>query len=173
MMKFQAYLFFFTILLQTVHAADVNMACSTELPSTTVNAQTNNGIVTIDLIHNIGVKFMPIHMGIITPDDLGMLSDRASLLADLGDHLSFDLPSSACQVTGLLIYCFGNSEVKIINGHKVNLWAAYTSQYDEVTINGVYSYVTTDLAIEVDGESIHLPMKYSKDECSSGLVKLH
>lgn len=155
----------------TAFADDLNIGCVTEPPTTTMVAQTSNGTVQFDLIHHFGVKYMPIHNGVITPNDLGILSDRASLLADLGDHLTFTMPAESCKVDGMIFNCFGSQSAKDIGGHKVNIWAAYSSTYDETSSAGTFSYVTTNLAIEVDGESIFLPMRYFGNECSKDFFK--
>lgn len=149
-----------------VYASDVNLGCVTETPTTTFIAETKNGIVQFDLIHHFGVKYMPIHSGVITPNDLGTLSDRASLLADLGDHLTFTMPAENCQLDGNLFNCFGSRPSVVINGHQVSLWAAYNTTYSETSLSsGTFNYVTTNLAIEVDGQSLFLPMRYFENEC--------
>jgi hypothetical protein len=154
--------FFFSF---SVFAVDLNLACMTETPTTTLVVQTKNGIVQFDLYHHFGVKYMPIHSGVITPNDLGTLSDRASLLADLGDHLTFTIPSDSCQMDGMIFNCFGSQPASTIGGHKVSFWSAYSTTYDEVSSAGIYSYVTTNLGIEVDGQTLFLPMKYFGEEC--------
>ena len=151
--------------MSSAFATDLNVGCVTETPTTSMIAQTKNSIVTFLLVHHYGVKFMPIHNGVITPNDLGTLQDRASILADLGDRLEFTMPASTCQVDGLMFNCFGSQPTQTIGGHEVRIWAAYSSLIDEATMSGVYSYVTTNLAIEVDGQSYYLPMKYDQTEC--------
>lgn len=161
-----------TLLSGSVFSADLNFSCMTESPTTTFIAQTQNGTVQFDLVHHFGVKYMPIHNGVITPNDLGTLSDRASLLADLGDHLTFTMPAESCQVEGNLFNCFSSQPALDIGGHKVSIWAAYNTIYDETSLSsGTFSYVTTNLAIEVDGQSLFLPMRYFGEECYQGLAK--
>lgn len=160
-------------LLIHAQAADLNLGCVTETPTTTFVAETRNGVVQFDLYHHNGVKFMPIHSGVITPNDLGTLSDRASLLADLGDHLSFTMPAESCQVEGSLFHCFGSQPSQEIGGHKVNIWAAYSVTSEEKSMGaGQWNYVTTNLAIEVDGQTLFLPMKYFENECFAQFGKI-
>lgn len=159
-----AILFSFFVIADSF-AVDLNLGCMTETPTTTLIVQTKNGIVQFDLYHHFGVKYMPIHNGVITPNDLGTLSDRASLLADLGDHLTFTMPAEACQMDGMIFNCFGSQPAIEIGGHKVSFWSAYSSTYDEVSSAGIFSYVTTNLGIDVDGQTLFLPMKYSGEEC--------
>lgn len=155
----------FVLFSSSLFADELNMGCVTEIPTTTMIAQTKDGVVNFQLIHHNGVKYMPIHSGVITPNDLGTLSDRASILADLGDNLEFTMPASACQVDGVLFKCFGAQPAQSIGGHQVSIWSAYSSQYDDASMMGIYSYVTTTLAIDIDGKSFYLPMKYFQNEC--------
>lgn len=157
----------FTFLLTSLaSAADLNLGCVTETPTTTFIAETKNGIVQFDFIHHFGVKYMPIHNGVVTPNDLGTLSDRASLLTSLGDHLTFTMPAENCQSDGVLFDCFGSQPSVEINGHQVNIWAAYNTTYSETSLSsGTFNYVTTNLAIKIDGQSLFLRMKYFEADC--------
>ncbi|MFA6238608.1 MAG: hypothetical protein WC635_14840 [Bacteriovorax sp.] len=152
-------------------ATDLNLGCVTEIPTTSLIAQTKDGVVEFNLIHHNGVKYMPIHNGVITPYDLETLSTRADILADLGDNLVFTMPASACQVDGVLFNCFGAQPAQNIGGHQVSIWAAYSSTYDDVSLIGIFPFVTTNLAIEVDGKSYYLPMRYNQAECFKDFKK--
>ncbi len=146
-------------------AAPVNMACVTEHPTTSFVALTENGNINVRLIHHNGVKYMPVWSSIITPNDLSVITEKANILTELGNVMNFTIPSSACEVDGMMINCFGQSEVQEINGHKVNLWAVYTKIENERSFAGEYNSIWSNLAIDVDGKTYWLPMKYYDYEC--------
>ena len=146
-------------------AAPVNMACVTEYPTTSFVAFSEGGDLNIRLIHHNGVKFMPIWSSIITPNDLPVITETASILSELGNELNFTIPAKACGVDGMMMNCFGRSEEQVINGHKVNLWSVYTKLENEKSFAGEYNYVWSSLAIDVDGKSYWIPMKYYDYEC--------
>lgn len=163
LMTLLTIIFFFSI---DIAKAAIDMACMTEIPTTTFIAQTEKDILKIELIHHNGVKFMPIYNGVITPNDLGTLQDKASLLAYLGDHLKFEIPLSKCQkMSDYLFNCFGSVPAVDINGHQVSIWSVYTAFNNEKSFAGEYNYYQTSISLDIDGESINIPMKYGESEC--------
>ncbi|MBC7714198.1 MAG: hypothetical protein H7177_12715 [Rhizobacter sp.] len=160
-------LFLFSLLTSSsLLATPVNMACVTEYPTTSFIAMTDGDTINFRLFHHNGVQFMPIWSNVITPNDLPMLNEVAQVLSDLGTDLNFSMPVDSCEVQdGFLINCFGNQPAIDINGHKVALWSVYTKQDTETSFAGEFSNVWTSMAIDVDGKSYYLPMKYSEFEC--------
>lgn len=169
-MKFKTVIAFCLTLYFNNSWADINLGCMTEIPTTTFIAQTEKDILKIELIHHNGVKFMPIYNGVITPNDLGTLQDRASLLAYLGDHVKFEMPLSKCQkINDYLFNCFGSMPATEVNGHQVSIWSVYTAFNNEKSFAGEYNYYQTSISLDIDGESINIPMKYAESECSKDL----
>lgn len=169
-MKFLSML---ALLSTTAFAAEpINLLCVTEIPTTSFVAETKGDVLTIRLIHHNGVKFMPIHNGLITPYDLGTLSDRADVIADLGEDLNFEIPLDKCEAQdNYLFNCFKSMPSKKINGHDVSIWSVYTSRTVDQSFAGEFKYIQTSIAIDVDGKSYHLPMKYGENECYPNFEK--
>lgn len=154
------------IMSANVWSAPVNMACITEFPTTSFVALTENDTINFRLIHHNGTKYMPVWNNVITPNDLSIISDAADLLSELGPELNFTMPEKNCEVMdGMLMNCFGNSPEVVMNGHKVNLWAVHTKEVTETSFAGTYEYVITSMALEIDGKTLHVPMKYGSHEC--------
>ena len=113
---------------------------------------------------------MPIWNNVITPNDLSVIAETGKLLSDLGPDISFSMPVESCEVQdGFLINCFGSSPTTEMGGHQVRMWSAYTKETQDVSFAGVYSYVTTNIALDIDGKSYHIPMRYGSDECVKDL----
>lgn len=155
------------LLLVTTNAfSAINMGCVTEIPTTSFVAMTEGDDVIIRLIHHNGPKYMPIWGNIITPNDLPVIQEAANALYDLGSFLEFKMPKTACaQMDGMLINCFGTTPTQEIGGHTVSLWAVHTAESVERSFAGEFSNVRTSLALDIDGKSFHVPMKYSDYEC--------
>lgn len=149
----------------TATASPVNMACITEYPTTTFIGQTEGDKINFRLIHHNGVKYMPIWSSVITPNDLSVLTEVASVLSDLGDELTFSMDEKNCNVDGLLINCFGSDEVQEIGGHKVTMWGVYTSATTDTSFAGIYNYIWSTMALDIDGKSYYVPMRYGENEC--------
>ena len=146
--------------------AGINMACVTEIPTTSFVAMTEGDETIIRLIHHNGPKYMPIWGNIITPNDLPNIQEAANALYDLGSVLDFKMPAKACeQLDGMLINCFGTQPAVEMGGHQVSLWAVHTSESVEKSFAGEYAYVKSSLSLDVDGKTFHVPMKYSDYEC--------
>lgn len=149
-----------------VWSTPVNMACITEYPTTSFVALTENDTINFRLIHHNGTKYMPVWNNVITPNDISIISEAANLLGDLGPELNFTMPEKSCEVMdGMLINCFGSSPVVEMNGHKVSLWAVHTKEVTESSFAGTYDYVVTSMALDIDGKTLHVPMKYGNNEC--------
>lgn len=149
----------------------IDFGCVTEYPTTTFIAQTVDDYVHLQLIHHNGVKYAPVWHNLITINDLSTISEHANRLADLGDHLKFSMPADKCQMNGRQLYCFGFQPSVTINGHEVSLWAAYTAEHSESSHAGDYSYITTTLALDIDGKTHFVPMKYADYECYQNFKK--
>lgn len=158
-----------TLLSLNVHAID--FGCVTEYPTTTFIAQTVDDYVQIQLIHHNGVKYAPVWSNLITINDISTIAEHANRLANLGDHLKFAMPADKCQLNGVQLYCFGFQPSVTINGHEVSLWAAYTSEQTDSSHAGDFSYITTTLALDIDGKTHFVPMKYGSHECFNGFKK--
>ena len=153
------------------NAFAIDFGCVTEYPTTTFIAQTVDDYVQLQLIHHNGVKYAPVWQSLITMNDISTITEHANRLADLGDHLKFSMPAEKCQMNGVQLNCFGFQPTVIINGHEVSLWAAYTSEQTDSSHAGDYSYVTTTLALDIDGKTHFVPMKYASYECFNGFKK--
>jgi hypothetical protein len=159
------------IALTSLNSFAIDIGCVTEQPTTTFIAETADDYVQFQLIHHHGVGYAPVWSSLITLNDIPTIQKRAELLAELGDYLKFSMPAKNCQLNGMKLNCFGSQPPIEMNGHKVSLWSVYTSEVHESSHAGDYDYITTNLALDIDGETAFVPMKYANYECYSGLKK--
>lgn len=157
--------------LTSLNTYAIDFGCVTEHPTTTFLAQTEDDYVQIQLIHHNGVKFAPVWNSLITINDIYTIKEKAELLADIGNYLKFSMPADKCQMNGLQLNCFGSQPPVEMNGHKVSLWSVFTSEIHESSHAGEYDYITTTLALDIDGETAFVPMKYANYECYNGFKK--
>lgn len=165
---------FTTFILSSVAwgSTPINMACITEWPTTSFVAFTEGEMMTIRFLHHNGVQYMPVWNNVITPNDLPTITEAANTLSELGNDWEFTMPKSACEkLDGMMISCFGTQPAVMMNGHKVSLWAVHTSETFDRSFAGEFSYVNASLALDVDGKTYHVPMKYNAYECIKDLGK--
>lgn len=153
-----------------LNAKEARQLCMTEFPTTsfmvTPSAHEN---LDVKIFHHNGVDYLPLHQGIITPNDLGIMSKRAVVLKSLGEEMDLSMSAKNCEfVDHLNFSCFGhaNENVRNINGKTVKLWSLYSYRQTDVSFAGTFEYVNMSANFDVDGESLSISMKYQLNECT-------
>ena len=75
----------------------LNMKCVTEFPTTSYLAKTEGEIVTVEMIHHNGTRFMPVYSGNVTPDDIPEITKRSELLQKLGERVEVTFKKENCN----------------------------------------------------------------------------
>jgi hypothetical protein len=147
-------------------ATDVKLTCvTTDFPTTSFVVETVGNEVLAHVIHHNGMKFMPIWSAIVVPNDIPMLSSKASELAKLGDRYTVRFARSSCQVTGEKMFnCFNGTEVHH-NGIKLQATALHTEKVSHENIAGTYHRHWMHLSVNFDGKTHPFSMEYSPDDC--------
>lgn len=148
-----------------VFAAAINMACVTEFPTTSFIAETEGDELVVKVIHHNGVGYMPLHGGVITPNDLALLSKKAETLGRLGDFYTLRWKSEKCSLIGSFLSCYGGEDTQVGDA-KVSPWALYTSSKRSESNIGVFENMEVGLMLDIDGKTESFEMKYEKSECS-------
>lgn len=145
----------------------IDMTCVTSsYPTTSFIIQTKGDRVQARVIHHNGLKYMPIHSGIVTPNDIKMLAGASADLAKLGTDYVMTWNASNCKVEGEKRFsCFDGDDTNIA-GAKVSPWAIYTSRSVHDTIAGRYENVTMSLSLKIDGVDRSFAMDYDLSECN-------
>jgi hypothetical protein len=151
-------------------AADtpINLTCITEVPSTSFVIWTEGKDLFGRVIYHFGSRFAPAINGIYTPNDLGVLAERASLVEKMQDVTTFRWPLSKCRRHDEFRFeCFGTDDVQEgKNGEKLTPFALYTTRSSEDGIGGKWEYLSVTLTFQVDGKGDpSVQMKYPKDGC--------
>ena len=161
------------LMMGKAYSQEIKQFCMTEPRSTTFAVVTNGDVVKVGYMHHRGVSYMPIHNGLITPNDLGLLAERAELFQQLGTYIEFSFPLSKCQRLGDYNFsCMDfRGEEREINGHKVKGFAAYSAIQSETSFAGDYAYAVVNISLDIDGKAYHLPMRYDLGECAVDFQK--
>jgi hypothetical protein len=152
-------------------AASVNVACSTAPVLTTSIAISTQGTVsTISVMHHHGTQFMPISSGILTPNDLPALAEKANVLASLGSSYSLTVDASKCvRDAANLIDCYGPLDQNI-GGHKITWYYLFSSEIHTATALADPSKTTRlNMDLVVDGQDYEFAIDYD----SSGCIDTH
>lgn len=90
----------------------VNFRCITSMPTTSFLASTKGEEVRLTVIHHNGVKYMPIHKGIVVPADFPLLQKKAEVMQKLGERFEMVFEKKHCRHYGAKLY--GCSQGKVI-----------------------------------------------------------
>jgi hypothetical protein len=148
------------------NAGEIKLTCvTTDYPTTSFVVETVGAEVHARVIHHNGMKFMPIWSAIVVPNDLPMISTRASELAKLGETYTVRFAKSACKKTGEKMFdCFGGLQTDH-QGIKLRPDALHTERVTYDNIAGVYQRHWMHLTVSFDGKSHPISMQYQPEDC--------
>lgn len=142
-----------------------NFNCTTEFPTTSIVGKAVDKEYVVQVYHHNGFNFMPLHSGIITPNDIDNMTKKAQIFSKLGDHYEFKWDLAKCKEESPgLISCIGGKETKI-NGVKVRPFSLTTSTIRTENYSGVYENAEASILMDIGGESQFMEMRYEKNEC--------
>ncbi|MCO4795540.1 MAG: hypothetical protein KC493_17605 [Bacteriovoracaceae bacterium] len=75
----------------------INFVCSTEHPTTSISVETIQKNVILRILHHNGLKFAPIHSGVITLHDIPYLEKKGGLFAQMGEHIVLEFDLNRCK----------------------------------------------------------------------------
>lgn len=152
--------------LLTVSAHAARIFCMTEFPTTSVIAEQDGDRLRVQVLHHNGVAYMPLHTGVMTPNDLATLEQKAGRLKRLGDAYELSWPVEKCEFSGDgIVSCLGGDAVTI-NGVEVKPWALYTRQLRSASSVGVFENAEVGLMLDVAGQTESFSMVYERNECA-------
>ncbi len=143
--------------------------CMTEIPTTSIMAIPNlDETLSIKVFHHNGVNFLPLHFGVITPNDLTLLQQHADLLKSLGEYFEVGVKTDRCLLLDPLnFYCPGSLGDKNISGAIVNVWSVSSGEMLERNFAGEFVSTLFQLNMTINGKSLFMTMKYEKSLCTS------
>lgn len=165
--KILALLTFFTF---SAYAEDTTepfkIQCVTSPPTTSLSIVSDGEEVTLRMYQHNGVKYMPIHRGIITSHDLKLLQERSDVLLKLPTLLELKTPAKDCKVfSDFKMRCFGRSGSEQ-GDVKVDSFYFY-SHTVTTEVGGYNPFVATGVSLEltIDHKNYSIPMDYHEGDC--------
>jgi hypothetical protein len=128
----------FTFLISSAGAMP-DFQCITGVPTTSAVVQKDGAKVWLEFIHHNGVKFAPIHAGIITANDLPFISEKGQLLAKMGNSIRVPFELLNCKVHEEGNYhCFNNTPLTI-GALDVSSYGFFTHQTKSFLLGTTFS----------------------------------
>ena len=142
------------------------MLCMTEFPTTSIIAEKAGDEMVVRVIHHNGFKYMPLHSGIITPNDLPTMAKKAKDFEKLGNLYEFRWDMSKCERTDNEIFsCHGGKDT-VIEGTPVNPFSIYTQRITSESDAGTFTKIHVGFLISIDKSSQSFSMGYENYECA-------
>ncbi len=149
------------------------LMCITDPMTTSYIAKVEGDKVVVQMFNANGVKYMPIHEGLVTSSDFDFLKNKSGLLTQLSDNESFSFSLSDCfYYSGKMMSC-SNGSTKTINGKEFQGLHFFTSTGTSNSFGYTFTKTRVVLSIYVKGEVVmDIPMHYADEDCViSGLSK--
>lgn len=154
------------IFLSTSHAADfrTRLSCATDHPTTSYAVIETKDHFELQVRHHNGVKYMPIHQGLITIADLQTFQKDAELFSLMGVAFSVIFLKNECQVTGEDWECIKKQSAQL-GQLAVKRVGFGISDKQVITKNYSAKYKIAKITF-VEGFYSHtLPMEYAPSNC--------
>lgn len=160
-------LFFSVQSLAQLKNKDIRFECKTEMPTTTFVGFTKGNELILTTIHHNGVKFMPIHEGIVVPSDLNYLKEKSSILTQMSDRNEFRFPIEKCRIDGSQqLTCTGGNTQNFAN-YEMRGLLLYTSKIRESAFGQNFDQLRVTLSVQIlnYAPAQDISMRYQPQEC--------
>ena len=108
--------------------------CATDAPTTTFDLSEDKTDYVLSVRHVNGVAYMPIHEGVIVPNDFPYLEGKAAFLTKMGDRPQFRFPKSSCKAYAHGQLSCANGERKKFGDVEMQALNFYTAKVHEETL---------------------------------------
>ena len=148
----------------------IEFKCVNLMPQTSFilkSASENSEDLVLTTIHHNGNNFMPIHEGVIVPNDFNYLAGVARVLTLMGDRNEFKFPRHKCKIygPGQMSCVSGSSEV--FQGREMQALYLNTSTITEKAFGQTYDRIKVTLSVHISNFAPvqDIVMYYETNEC--------
>ncbi|MEM7647495.1 MAG: hypothetical protein AAF203_11335, partial [Pseudomonadota bacterium] len=140
-------------------AKDFKLECHTAMLTTSLIIESKGPQATVNMINFNGTQYMPIHEGLVTPNDLPLLQKQANVLQSLPENMEMVTESKNCEwMDGFKGQCFGRGPQQLgamtSDGFHIMVMEKQTTILDYSPFRSVFAR----LRLRIDGKSYALPM---------------
>jgi hypothetical protein len=148
-------------------ADPLTLDCKSKAATTTFQLRSVGDEVVLTTIHHNGTKYMPIHEGVVVPNDIKYLKEKSTLLEKMGDRNEFRFPRAKCHTYGKgLMGCFGG-DTKKFGDTEMTALSFNTAKMRQQAFDTEVEYTKVTLSVQISGyvPVQDLVMYYYDDEC--------
>lgn len=147
--------------------SDLRLQCISGMPTTSFFLRTEGDFAILKIMHHNGAQFMPIHEGVIVPNDFTFLKNKADLLTPMGNEIYFKYPLEKCKVYGPGVMSCSGGDRQTFNGIEIESLNFYTAKTHEETLGLSLDgwKATVSLYARYHGPVMDVSMNYAPQEC--------
>ena len=120
----------------------------------------------VTMSHYNGAKYIPIHEGIITVNDIDYLAEKASVIKSLPVEMKFKGESKDCEWTsGFKAQCFSRKAQQLGNQSSDGFHIMVMEKQTTILDYSPFQSVLVRLRMRINGKSYSIPMEYADGEC--------
>ena len=144
-----------------------NMKCVAKMPTTSLILDTEKLNPELTVIHHNGKGYMPVHFGIVVPNDRTLIQSKIDILSKLPERMIYLFPKEKCNIlNGNFVECFSGKPIDIDGTRFTPLSFTIT---DVIEKGPRFSTLSkrASLLLHVQGfvPVIEVVMDYPADEC--------
>lgn len=147
--------------------AEALIYCRTEFPTTSMFLRPTQGkeSFTLTVTHHNGEKWMPVHKGVITVNDLPTIEERALKLLKMGAEYSVEFPKEQCRlIEGQEVSCYargplyiGEQQVQSVSFHNYTTQSRLFQQTFETHV--------VSMSVTIENRGLTQTMDYTPRDC--------
>ncbi len=171
---FHPFSFVFILLFSSLLWAQetVRMSCVTNPPTTSYQIIEGQEHYHLTIYHHNGVGYLPLHSGVITPNDLPLLEKRGQILKKMGPQNRIPFLKSDCKNQNGYWRCQKKGETQLNDLTVSNIYFSMASKH--VTYDESYSWQTieTHLFLQVGKENLIMNYPFNREDCQIQVSKI-
>lgn len=166
------FFLFFAIALTTTaqsNTPSIDFKCVNRFPQTSFILKTEGSEAVLTTIHHNGTKYMPIHEGVVVPNDISYLKDVANVLTLMGDRNEFRFPIAKCKIYGPGQMSCANGSSENFQGREMRAFYLHTSKITEQSLGRTFERLKVTFSVNVANfvPVQDLMMYYDTGECTA------
>jgi hypothetical protein len=138
----------------------IHFSCSTELPTTSIIVETFDDKVIFRMIHHNGLKFAPIHSGVITQSDIPFIEKKGALFSKMGEQVVLEFDLERCKKHQEGNYSCYNSNPTTIGELAVKSYGLQTYQSTSELYGMSFKNLSFRFNVTVGNRSLSSNMEY-------------
>jgi hypothetical protein len=151
---------------------DFSFRCVSTMPTTSFLGEVKGENLELTVIHHNGTGYMPIHRGIVVPNDFPYLKEKAEALTKMGERQLFKFPLEKCKLYAPTRFSCASGDKQEFGGVPMEALYFHTTKITEESFDWKFERTKAELNMLISGLPVQeVPMEYYDGECKFSTSK--